>query len=835
MPKYASVAALIALSSLALTACQESETSTAQQPPAAATTSSAKSVAEKAPSVARITLSNPSEFARSDEPYSISYNELGVTASSAATLGFVINGEAIPSQAIDRDGDGDNDTLFTLVDIDAGATITLDVQKGAAKDAEKQRAQAEISRKTGGEWQEDPEKPGKQVYVGGEFENVNSLTPPSQHDDHSYFIRYEGPGIESDLVGYRVYLDRRNGFDIFGKKTHDMVLQNVGQDGFDSYHEPADWGMDILKVGSSVGSGGYGYWDGEKVVRVNDVSGWDAKILDNGSLYSSFSIDYKNWKVADTETNLNAKLSMHGGSRLVHTRLELSQPLDNLAIGLVKHPGTELIEGEVNITGKAYTYVASWGKQTLNDDHLGMALLFRNSDREEQTQDEHNYVSVMKSAAEDVDYYFLAAWEGETDGVKTKQDFIDYLERETEKLTLPLREQVNTAHSQEEKSYPVSAEQTLEWSKRLADAELMRKTLSYHYDGWDVNRERAPKFEYDIVGLLPMAYDELNKEAPADKYAQVMSKVTGSFINDKGEIGRYKLSNYNIDSIAPGRNLLRLFEETGKEKYKIAATTLREQLESHPKTSEGAFWHKQKYTSQVWLDGVYMGMPFLAHYSQLFEDGASIHEVVKEFELTHKYLRDAETGLYYHAWDEDKQQDWADKETGLSGYFWGRGMGWLAMAVVDVLDYIPAEDSESRQVLLNMITEMAADLKKYQDPETGTWWQIMNMPEATGNYRESSASSMFTYFYAKAIRNGYIGDEYKDTAQKAYDGLIREFITVNADDTISLTNICYVAGLGFGRDGSYDYYMSEPVYENDPKGTGPFILAGIEMHRMLSQ
>ncbi|UTF59479.1 glycoside hydrolase family 88 protein [Gilvimarinus sp. DA14] len=834
MPKHASLAALVALSSLALTACQESETNTAPAPAAKAESSKA-SVAKQAQSIASIVLSNPSEFARSDEPYFISYNELGVSGSSAATLGFVVDGEAIPSQAIDRDGDGNDDSLFTLIDIEASASITLQVQEGAAKEANTQRAQAEISRKTGGEWREDPEKPGKQIYVGGEFENVNALTPPEQHDDHSYFIRYEGPGIESDLVGYRIYLDRRNGFDIFGKKTHDMVLQNVGQDGFDSYHEPADWGMDILKVGSSLGAGGYGYWDGEQVVRVNDVTGWDAKILDNGNFYSSFSIDYKNWKVADTETDLNAKLSMHGGSRLVHTRLELTQPLNNFAIGLVKHPGTELIEGDVNITGKAYTYVASWGKQTLNDDHLGMALLFRKSEREAQTEDEHNYVSVMKSAAEDMDYYFLAAWEGEIDGVATKAEFVDYLEREAEKLTLPLREQVTTAHSEAEKSYPVTGEQALEWSKRLADSELERKALSYHYDGWDVNRERDPKFEYDIVGLLPMAYDELNKEAPAEKYAQVMPKVTGSFINDKGEIGRYKLSNYNIDSIAPGRNLLRLFEDTGKEKYKIAATTLREQLESHPKTSEGAFWHKQKYTSQVWLDGVYMGMPFLAHYSQLFEDGASIHEVVKEFELTHKYLRDAETGLYYHAWDEEKQQDWADKETGLSGYFWGRGMGWLAMAVVDVLDYIPAEDTESRQVLLNMITEMAADLKKYQDPQTGTWWQIMNMPEATGNYRESSASSMFTYFYAKAIRNGYIGDEYKDTARKAYDGLIREFITVNADDTISLTNICYVAGLGFGRDGSYDYYMSEPVYENDPKGTGPFILAGIEMHRMLSQ
>lgn len=260
---------------------------------------------------------------------------------------------------------------------------------------------------------------------------------------------------------------------------------------------------------------------------------------------------------------------------------------------------------------------------------------------------------------------------------------------------------------------------------------------------------------------------------------------------------------------------------------------MRRQLKTHPKTSEGAFWHKKKYDSQLWLDGVYMGMPFLARYSVMFEKGASLDEVVKEFELTRKYLRDAKTGLYYHAWDEKKQQDWADPQTGLSPHFWGRGMGWLAMAVVDVLEIIPEENTELRTPLLAMANEMARDLKRYQDPETGTWWQIMDKPGATGNYRESSASAMFSYFYSKAINNGYLSADYADTARKAYEGLIREFVTVNADGSISMTNQCYVAGLGFGRDGSYQYYMSEPVYQNDPKGTGPFILAGIEAYKLI--
>ncbi|MDO3386225.1 glycoside hydrolase family 88 protein [Gilvimarinus sp. SDUM040013] len=816
----------LAISTFAVVGCKESST----PQPASSANETTVSAASQSP-VAEITLSNPLESVRSDTPYYVSFNELGVT--SPDNLGITVAGSPIASQMIDRDGDGDDDGLFTLLDFDAAETLTLHVKTGIESTEATKRTQAEISHKMGGSWQEDPKKPGKQIYVGGTFENVDSLTPPAQHDDHSYYIRYEGPGIESDKVGYRIYLDRRNGFDIFGKTKPAMALQNVGQDGFESYHHMADWGMDILKVGSSLGAGGYGYWDGEKVVRVQDVEGWDARILDNGNLYSAFSIDYKNWKVADKNVNLNAVLSMHGGSRMVHTRLTLDNSLDNFAIGLVKHEGTEFIQGDVDITGKAYTYVASWGKQTLNDDHLGMALLFRKSDRIEQTSDDHNYVSVMKAAGEDLDYYFLAAWEAEANGITSKEAFVEYLKGEVDKLTLPPREQLKTKLSESEKTFPVTAEQALNWSKRLADDELERKALGYHVDGWDVNRERDPKFEYDIIGLLPLAYDELNKVAPDERYAQVIPQVTGSFVNDKGDIARYKISNYNIDSIKPGRNLLTLFERTGKEKYKIAAATLREQLEHHPKTSEGAFWHKKKYDSQLWLDGVYMGMPFLAGYSVMFEDGASLDEVVKEFELTRKYLRDADTGLYYHAWDEKKQQDWADAQTGLSPHFWARGMGWLAMAVVDVLEIIPQENTEQRAPLLAMVEEMAADLKRYQDPQTGVWWQIMNMPEAAGNYRESSASAMFSYFYAKAINNGYLSADYTGTAQQAYDGLIREFVTVNADGSISMTNQCYVAGLGFGRDGSYEYYMSEPVFKNDPKGTGPFILAGIETYKLL--
>ena len=335
-----------------------------------------------------------------------------------------------------------------------------------------------------------------------------------------------------------------------------------------------------------------------------------------------------------------------------------------------------------------------------------------------------------------------------------------------------------------------------------------------------------------MVGLQPLAYDELSRERPDPRYAQVMAQVTGSYVTGQGTILEYTAQDYNIDQGNPGRNLLRLFEQTHEKKYELAARVLRRQLSAQPRTKTGAFWHKKKYPWQLWLDGVYMGMPFLARFSALFEQGESFDEVVKEFEVAREHLRDPKTGLYFHGWDEAKKQAWADPTTGVSSQFWGRGMGWLAMALVDVLDAFPADDEKHRQPLVAMTRELAQALTAHQD-STGTWWQIVDQPGKPGNYRESTASAMFTYFLAKATRNGYLEPSYRSVAEKAYRGLLEQFVLVHPDGRISMTGQCLVGGLGFGRDGSYRYYMSEPVVRNDPKGNGPFILAGVEMARML--
>jgi unsaturated rhamnogalacturonyl hydrolase len=453
-------------------------------------------------------------------------------------------------------------------------------------------------------------------------------------------------------------------------------------------------------------------------------------------------------------------------------------------------------------------------------------------DRVTPLDDSANYAVLLEPAGNELGYHFVAAWEGEPGGIKTKEAFGEYLAREAEELTLAPRVRVKTARSKQAQS-PITARSALEWAKKLADSELERKTLSYKFNGWDQSRGRKPKFEYDIVGLQPMAYEELNQVSPDPRYAKVVAEVTGSYIDDDGNIREYDEHDYNIDSVAPGRNLLSLWSATQQEKYKKAAALIRRQLEAHPKTSEGAFWHKKRYPWQLWLDGVYMGMPFLARYSMTFEEGKSLDEVVNEFVIARKHLRDPATGLYFHAWDEKKEQHWANKETGLSPHFWARGLGWFAMALVDVLDYIPEADQKHRAPLLEIIAELAPALVKYQDPATKTWWQIMDKPGAPGNYRESTASAMFSYFLAKSARKGYLPVSYRQTASETFQGMVEEFITVHPDGLVSMNNQCLVAGLGYGRDGSYDYYMSEPVWKNDPKGNGPFILAGIELHRLL--
>ncbi|MBC8053017.1 MAG: glycoside hydrolase family 88 protein [Sphingobacteriaceae bacterium] len=314
------------------------------------------------------------------------------------------------------------------------------------------------------------------------------------------------------------------------------------------------------------------------------------------------------------------------------------------------------------------------------------------------------------------------------------------------------------------------------------------------------------------------------------KYFSYIKKSMDHFVKEDGTIRTYDADSYNIDHVKNGRALLLLYKVTGQEKYFKAVQSLRQQLSIHPRTAEGGFWHKKIYPHQMWLDGLYMGQPFYAEYSAMAHDWQAFNDIATQFILMEKNSIDTNTGLLYHGYDESREQKWADPVTGRSPHFWGRAMGWYGMGLVDALEYFPANHPK-RDSLISILNRFAKTVQSVQDSKTGVWYDILNMPAAKGNYLESSASSMFIYALAKGVRLGYLPESYMSVVRKGYDGILKEFVeTVNADK-VNLTKTVSVSGLGGKpyRDGSYEYYLSEKVITNDPKGVGSFMSASNEM------
>jgi len=364
------------------------------------------------------------------------------------------------------------------------------------------------------------------------------------------------------------------------------------------------------------------------------------------------------------------------------------------------------------------------------------------------------------------------------------------------------------------------------YSIRMADSEMSRFP-----EPWMTEYATYPKWNYHI-GVYTKAMMDMCEYTGDMKYFDYVEPYYDMMIDDSANITRYKMDVYNIDHVNPGKDLFALYRQTGKKKYRMAADTLRKQMALHPRTSEGGFWHKKKYPWQMWLDGLYMGSPFLAQYAKEFNEPALFDDVANQVILMAEHTYDPDAGLFYHAWDESREQRWANKETGQSPHFWGRGMGWFAMAQVDILDFIPQEHPD-RPELIEIVKKTADGIVKYQDQGSGVWYQVLDQAGREGNYLESSASSMFVYFMFKAVRMGYLDESYLKSAEKGYQGILETFIRENEDGTITLISTCCGAGLGGDpyRDGSFEYYISEEICENDPKGTGPFIWASMEYER----
>ncbi len=392
------------------------------------------------------------------------------------------------------------------------------------------------------------------------------------------------------------------------------------------------------------------------------------------------------------------------------------------------------------------------------------------------------------------------------------------------------------------------------YSEWLTYSEMKRVPKSYLLDF-----SNAPKWSY-VMGIELEGMLDTYLRYGGDDILNYCKMYTDKMIDEEGNITGYNILDYNLDNIRTGHFVTRMYQKWPEAKNLLAMQTMMKQLQNQPRTiADKVFWHKAIYAYQVWLDGIFMGLPFRVLTAPITEQGkksitAIYDDAVNQLKITYQRTFDPKTGLNRHAYDETRNTFWADKETGLSQHCWGRAQGWYTMALIEVLDALP-QDYTWRSEVIDLLVKDFDAILKWQDEKSGVWYQVMDSPEREGNYLESTCSAMFTYALLKAYRKGYVGKKYLDAGIRAYKGMIRNFIQVHPDTTISLTRCCSVAGLGPAvtpqveaamkkinpkgsvqenrkRDGSFAYYLSEPIRANDAKGVGPFIWASLEMEML---
>ena len=378
------------------------------------------------------------------------------------------------------------------------------------------------------------------------------------------------------------------------------------------------------------------------------------------------------------------------------------------------------------------------------------------------------------------------------------------------------------------------------YSEWLTHSEMKRVPHSYLLDF-----SKKPKWSYvmgiEMEGMLDTyeAYKEGN-----ESILEYLKEYPQTMIDEKGKITGYKYEDFNLDNVRTAKFILRMHNIAPTKGTEKALKTLFKQLVNQPRTKEGVYWHKAIYANQVWLDGIFMGLPFYCNYAvQTMKPKKAekyLNDAVDQMVKTDYRTYDEKTQLWKHAWDETHQQFWANKKDGKSQHCWARALGWYVMAMTECLDAMP-ENYARRQEVIDLLNKAMKSVVKYQDKKTGVWYDVLDV-KSDKNYLESTASSMFAYVLLKGYRKGYLSEEYFKAGVKAYNGILKQFIKVNADKTISLTRCCAVSGLGPGpgpyvkkpnykRDGSFEYYMSEPIRDNDAKGVGPFIWASLEMEQ----
>ena len=349
---------------------------------------------------------------------------------------------------------------------------------------------------------------------------------------------------------------------------------------------------------------------------------------------------------------------------------------------------------------------------------------------------------------------------------------------------------------------------------------------------WNLEKIRAgkkPSWNY-MDGCMIKAILELYHINKNEKYLEFADDFIDYFVKEDGSILSYDPKEHNLDNVNAGKTLFDLYALTGKEKYRKAIDTVYSQLKTQPRTSTGNFWHKEIYPNQIWLDGLYMAQPFYMQYEITYNDCKNCNDSLQQFANVYNLMRDTRNGLYYHAYDDSRQMFWCDKVTGLSANFWLRALGWYAMALIDTMEIMPESLAEGKEQLKKIYHELIDSMLPYQDEDTGMWYQVVNRGGIKPNYLETSGSAIFAYAIMKSVRLGFLDESYFQYGKKAFDGICRTYLS-EENGELQLGGICLVAGLGNKemREGTFDYYMREPVVKNEAKGVAPLILAYIEI------
>ena len=351
-----------------------------------------------------------------------------------------------------------------------------------------------------------------------------------------------------------------------------------------------------------------------------------------------------------------------------------------------------------------------------------------------------------------------------------------------------------------------------------------------------IKQGKKPSWNY-IDGCMMTSLLELFKFTKEEKYLNFVKNYIDFYVSEDGTILGYEKEKYSTDDVSESRVLFDLYDLTKEEKYSKAIELTYEQIKTHPRTKEGNFWHKKIYPNQVWLDGLYMMQPFYTKYETLRNKMQHYDDIVMQFKNVYEIMRDPKTGLYYHGYDSSKSMFWADKETGLSKNFWLRSIGWFTVGLIDVYEAMNEQMYDEYHTIKELFKKTIDSILKFQDPESKMFYQVPNFPGKEKNYLETSGSCMIAYALLKGVRLKALPERYQKIGLDIFNGICKKYLTVK-DDDLNLGGICLVAGLGpeknLRRDGTYEYYMSEPVVENDAKGVGPFIMAYTEVKRLNS-